>query len=160
MLPFKEILLPQGAASGLNGWTNTASECWQGFFSSSYPPATCPGARLLDWEDAGYVEWGTLLLFGGGIALSDAMFKTGLAHWLTGTLMSVLGGASAVVLLAGIVMASALLTEVASNTAVATMMAPIVISLARASGTDRTHSRHWLRDGGIAGFHAPRFHAA
>ena len=79
---------------------------------------------------------GTLLLFGGGIALSDAMFKTGLAYWLTGTLMSMLGGASAIVLLAGVVVVSALLTEVASNTAVATMMAPIVISLARASGAD------------------------
>ncbi len=64
------------------------------------------------------------------------MFKTGLAHWLTGTLMSMLGGASAIVLLAGVVVVSALLTEVASNTAVATMMAPIVISLARASGAD------------------------
>ena len=33
---------------------------------------------LLDWSDTRYVDWGTLILFGGGIALSDAMFKTGL----------------------------------------------------------------------------------
>ncbi len=50
--------------------------------------------------------------------------------------MSVLGGAPTIILLAGIVLVSALLTEVASNTAVATMMAPIVISLAHATGTD------------------------
>ena len=30
---------------------------------------------VLDWSDAKFVDWGTLLLFGGGIALSDGMFS-------------------------------------------------------------------------------------
>ena len=136
MLPFKEMLLPPGAATMLEWLDEYGVGMLAGVLLFFVPANKGSGDRLLEWEDAGYVEWGTLLLFGGGIALSDAMFKTGLAHWLTGTLMSMLGGAPAIVLLAGIVVVSALLTEVASNTAVATMMAPIVISLARASGAD------------------------
>ncbi len=136
LLPFKDLLLPAGAAATLEWLDEYGVGILAGVLLFIVPAGSAPGSRLLDWEDSDYVEWGTLLLFGGGIALSDAMFKTGLAHWLTGTLMSVLGGASTIVLLGGVVFASALLTEVASNTAVATMMAPIVISLARASGTD------------------------
>lgn len=135
-LPFKEFLLPAKAAVMLEWLDEYGVGILAGVLFFFIPAGKSSGGRLLEWEDTGYVEWGTLLLFGGGIALSDAMFKTGLAHWLTGALMSLLGGTSTVVLLAGIVVVSALLTEVASNTAVATMMAPIVISLARASGTD------------------------
>lgn len=136
VLPFKDLILPTGASTRLEWLDEYGVGVLAGVLLFFIPSGAARGGRLLEWEDSGYVEWGTLLLFGGGIALSDAMFKTGLAHWLTGTLMSMLGGASTIVLLAGIVLVSALLTEVASNTAVATMMAPIVISLARASGTD------------------------
>jgi sodium-dependent dicarboxylate transporter 2/3/5 len=136
LLPFKDQVLPSGVATMFEWLDEYGVGLLGGVLLFFVPAGGRSGERLLEWEDADYVEWGTLLLFGGGIALSDAMFKTGLAHWLTGTLMSVLGGASTIVLLAGVVIMSTVLTEVASNTAVATMMAPIVISLARASGTD------------------------
>ena len=90
----------------------------------------------LEWTDTKFVDWGTLILFGGGIALSDAMFKTGLASWIATSFVGIIGNPSTILLLFLIVLLIALLTEVTSNTAVTSMMIPIVISIARGSGAD------------------------
>lgn len=94
------------------------------------------GRFLLDWRDTRYVDWGTLVLFGGGIALSDAMFKTGLAGWIATSFVALLGTPSTFVLTAGVVFLIAMLTEVTSNTAVTTMMVPVVISIAVKTGAN------------------------
>jgi sodium-dependent dicarboxylate transporter 2/3/5 len=91
---------------------------------------------LLDWQDIRYVEWGTLLLFGGGIALSDAMFKTGLASWLAISFIGLFGAPSELLLLVVVVFFVAMLTEVTSNTAATSMAVPIVISIAQGVGHD------------------------
>lgn len=84
---------------------------------------------LLDWNDSKFIDWGTLLLFGGGIALSDAMFKTGLAGWIAKTTISLTGNLNTILLILIIVLFIDLLTEVTSNTAVTSMMVPILISI-------------------------------
>ena len=89
---------------------------------------------LLDWHDTKFVDWGTLLLFGGGIALSDAMFKTGLATWIATSFVSVLGTPSTFVMMVAIVFLVDFLTEITSNTAVTGMIVPIVISIAISTG--------------------------
>ncbi len=91
---------------------------------------------VLDWSDAKFVDWGTLLLFGGGIALSDGMFKTGLANWLAKTAVSFLGTPSTFIMMFVLIILLELLTEVTSNTAVVSMMIPIIISIARGTGND------------------------
>lgn len=85
---------------------------------------------VLDWRDVKYVEWGTLILFGGGIALSDAMFRTGLTDWLAGAFVGWIGNPAPWICLALIVLMVDFLTEVTSNTAVASMMTPVLIGLA------------------------------
>ena len=35
----------------------------------------------LSWNEARRIDWGTILLFGGGLALGELMFSTGLARW-------------------------------------------------------------------------------
>jgi sodium-dependent dicarboxylate transporter 2/3/5 len=90
---------------------------------------------VLDWHDAKYVEWGTLVLFGGGIALSDAMFKTGLTDWLASGFVGWIGHPGPWVSLTLIVLLIIFLTEVTSNTAVASMMTPVLIGLASKLGT-------------------------
>src|SRR5256885_13837767 len=40
------------------------------------------GEFTLSWRQAMGIDWGTLLLFGGGLALGDLMFSTGLAKWI------------------------------------------------------------------------------
>lgn len=91
---------------------------------------------VLDWDDARYVDWGTLLLFGGGIALSDAMFKTGLAQVLASGFITLFGRPSPLVLVIIVVIFMELLTEVTSNTAVTSMMVPILISISSGLGVD------------------------
>lgn len=84
---------------------------------------------VLDWSDSKYVDWGTLLLFGGGIALSDALFKTGLANVMASEFIKIFSHPSPLLLILVVVIFMELLTEVTSNTAVTSMMVPILISI-------------------------------
>ncbi|MDD5010977.1 MAG: SLC13 family permease, partial [Phycisphaerae bacterium] len=93
----------------------------------------------LNWrEGAAYVDWGTLLLFGGGIALSDAIFRTGLAELIATSFIGALGTPSTLLLVLGAVFLMDFLTEITSNTAVTSMMIPVMISIARGTGADPT----------------------
>ncbi len=84
---------------------------------------------LMDWESARQIPWGILILFGGGIALAGAVRDTGLASWI-GNGLSFFGGLPEVALIAVICLTITFLTEVTSNTAVATIFMPILAGLA------------------------------
>lgn len=85
---------------------------------------------VLTWKDTRYVDWGTLILFGGGIALSNAMFKTGLTEWMAVKFVALMGTPAPWVALLLVVLLVDFMTEVTSNTAVTTMMTPVLVSLA------------------------------
>jgi solute carrier family 13 (sodium-dependent dicarboxylate transporter), member 2/3/5 len=93
---------------------------------------------ILDWKDSKYVDWGTLLLFGGGIALSDALFKTGLANVIASEFIKTFGKPSTYLLVFIVVIFMDLLTEVTSNTAATSMMVPILISICTGLGVEPT----------------------
>jgi sodium-dependent dicarboxylate transporter 2/3/5 len=86
------------------------------------------------WQQAAQIDWGTLLLFGGGIALGNLMFETRLAETI-GTGLLRFSGAQSVwgIILAAIVIAI-VVSEATSNTASANMVIPVMISLATAAG--------------------------
>lgn len=87
----------------------------------------------LTWRQAASIDWGTLLLFGGGLSLGELMFKTKLAETLGRSLLDLCGTTSLWGLtLAGIYLAI-LISETTSNTAAATMVVPIMISLSMAA---------------------------
>ena len=88
---------------------------------------------LLTWNEARTIPWDVLLLFGGGLSLAAAMESTGLAKWL-GDHLTALGGLPSLALYLGLAVFVLVLSELASNTAVATMMMPIVATLATAVG--------------------------
>jgi sodium-dependent dicarboxylate transporter 2/3/5 len=89
---------------------------------------------VLTWDRAqGGMPWGVLLLFGGGLSLAAAINRGGLAQWMAQALGS-LGGMPSVLLVAAIVAAVVLLSEVASNTATAAAVLPLVGALAGAEG--------------------------
>lgn len=47
----------------------------------------------LNWEEAKEgIEWGTLILFGGGLALGSMMYKVGLSKWFGDAIVGFLGG--------------------------------------------------------------------
>lgn len=91
------------------------------------------GGGLLNWSTAVTIPWDILLLFGGGFALADGFASSGLAEWIAQQLQ-VLSGAGLVTVIAAAGLLTLLLTEVTSNTATATMLLPIVASIASAAG--------------------------
>ena len=105
--------------------------------SSSASASSGPPSRLLSWRQGVAIDWGTLLLLGGGFALSSMVFETGLADAMArGVLRDghLPGGQLTLVIAAvGLVI---YLTEVASNTATTNMMLPVLIPIAAAAGLD------------------------
>ncbi len=91
------------------------------------------GTFLLDWKIATKLPWGILLLFGGGISLAEGFQVSGLAKWLA-LQLSGLEGASILLIAFAVVILAIFLTEMTSNTATATMLMPIMASLAVAVG--------------------------
>ncbi|MBN2733740.1 MAG: SLC13/DASS family transporter [Methanomicrobiaceae archaeon] len=79
----------------------------------------------MDWEWAKKIPWGILILFGGGICLSTAFIKSGLANVIMGY-MGVMHGLPIVVAVLVVAILVSLLTEVTSNTAIASVMMPIL----------------------------------
>lgn len=93
------------------------------------------GSRLLDWETAESIPWGALVLFGGGIALATAFQSSGLSGALAGHLAG-LGKLPLPLLLVAIVVAVLMMSEIASNTATAVLMMPILAATGVAIGVD------------------------
>jgi sodium-dependent dicarboxylate transporter 2/3/5 len=86
---------------------------------------------LLSWHDAKAIPWDVLLLFGGGLSLAGAMESSGVTGWF-GEHLRGLEGLPPVALLLGVALAAVLLSEFASNTAVAAMAMPLAAGLATA----------------------------
>ena len=112
-------------------------------------------AGSLDWEDAERIDWGTLVLLGGGLSLANAVAGTDAIGWLADGVVTLLGGAPVwlvVLALLGLVVAAG---ELASNTAMAAILAPLLISLgpryAAALGTTDAGAATFLAiAGGVA----------
>jgi sodium-dependent dicarboxylate transporter 2/3/5 len=88
----------------------------------------------LGWKEAARIDWGTLLLFGGGLSLGGAMFRTGLAEAVGAGLVAWTGSGSLAALTFLFAAAALVLTETTSNTATAAMLAPLAIASAQAAG--------------------------
>jgi sodium-dependent dicarboxylate transporter 2/3/5 len=93
------------------------------------------GKFVLDWEWAKGIEWGILILFGGGIALASGVEKTGLAQWIGG-LLSGIKGLHVIVMIFLICLMMTFLSEIASNTAIAIIFMPILGATAIAIQAD------------------------
>jgi sodium-dependent dicarboxylate transporter 2/3/5 len=87
----------------------------------------------LAWTSAARIDWGTILLFGGGLALGRLMFVTGLAAHIGQTVITLSGAQSLWTVTAVAVGLSIVLTEVTSNTASTNMLVPVVISICQAA---------------------------
>src|SRR5690606_5578831 len=80
---------------------------------------------LVTWEEAVTIPWGTILLFGGGIAIAGGFQSTGLAAWI-GQHLLLLDGISLFLLVTLVIATVNLLTEITSNLATTTMLLPIL----------------------------------
>ncbi len=88
----------------------------------------------LSWEQAVRIDWGTIILFGGGLSLGKLMFDTGLANVIGTRLTDIAGVNSLWSITALSVITGILVSETTSNTASASMVIPVMISISQAAG--------------------------
>lgn len=93
-----------------------------------------PPRGPLAWKDAVQIDWGTILLFGGGLSLGSLMYSTGLAERLAHQLLGDGGESSLWMITAAATGFAILITETTSNTASASMAVPVAIAVAQAAG--------------------------
>jgi sodium-dependent dicarboxylate transporter 2/3/5 len=84
-------------------------------------------ADTVDWDDLVDIDWGTILLFGGGLSLADAMGSTDATRWVAESVFGTLIGAPVIVVIGIVVVFVVLLTEMTSNTATTSIIVPILI---------------------------------
>lgn len=90
-------------------------------------------APLLTWREARAIPWDVLLFFGGGLSLAQVMETQGLTTWL-GAGLDRLHGLPPGLIYLGVAVTVLLLSELASNLAVATMVMPIAAALGTSVG--------------------------
>jgi sodium-dependent dicarboxylate transporter 2/3/5 len=81
--------------------------------------------KIMNWEDAVKLPWGTLLLFGGGLAIAQGFQTSGLATWIAESMVQ-LNGFSTLIILMVVITAVNFLTEITSNLATTAMLLPIL----------------------------------
>ncbi len=96
------------------------------------PTSLRRGAFTISWEDAARIDWGTILLFGGGLALGRLSFETGLAAALGDGIVGLAGADDVWALTAAAIVLGVLLSELSSNTASASTVIPVIIAIAAA----------------------------
>jgi sodium-dependent dicarboxylate transporter 2/3/5 len=92
------------------------------------------GRFTLTWDQALNIEWGIILLYGGGLALGELAFTTGLAEALGKGITSWIPAPSTTALTLTFTAVAIVLSEATSNTAAANMIVPISIAVAVAAG--------------------------
>lgn len=88
--------------------------------------------RCLSWRDAAQaLSTQVILIVVASLALGMALSKTGGAHYLAQLFVSVSAGSSPTVMLSGLMLVMAVLTNIVSNNAAAVIGTPIAVSIAQ-----------------------------
>jgi len=88
----------------------------------------------ISWNDAVKIDWGTIILFGGGLSFGGLMFSTKLADFMGNVLLNITGVDTLWGITAVAIGLAIITTEVTSNTATANMLVPLMISVANTAG--------------------------
>ena len=113
------------------------------------------GGRAITWGEAVKIDWGVVLLYGGGFALGVLSFQTGLAEAVGRSMTSVLPVSGGLGLLFASVLVAVVVSETTSNTASANMVVPVVIAIAKAQGADPLEPALGATMGASLGFMLP-----
>jgi sodium-dependent dicarboxylate transporter 2/3/5 len=88
----------------------------------------------MSWAEAVRIDWGTILLFGGGLAMGSMAFSTGLAASIGQAVTSWVPSHHPLPFTILFTCFAAALSEMTSNTASASMVVPVAIAVSRAAG--------------------------
>ncbi len=124
-VPMQEYLAPVPALGWISGLSDMGIAAFGAVMMFLMPAGGGEKRTLLTWDEAVQLPWGVILLFGGGISLGQAVSRTGLSEWL-GNLLTVLEGAPALAVVFVVVALVVYLTELTSNVATMTTLAPIL----------------------------------
>jgi len=109
----------------------------------------------LTWEQAVGIDWGIILLFGGGLAMGALAFSTGLAESMGRGITTWLPVHSKLTLTVLFTAIAIVMSEAASNTASANMIVPVAIAVAQAAGVDPIEPALGATLGASMGFMMP-----
>ena len=109
----------------------------------------------LSWEQAVRIDWGIILLFGGGLAMGALAFSTGLAEAMGHGITSWLPVHSSFSLTVLFTAIAIVMSEAASNTASANMIVPVAIAVAQAAGINPLEPALGATFGASMGFMMP-----
>lgn len=94
-------------------------------------------SHVVKWKEiAESTDWGVLILFGGGITLSNILKVTGASLFLAGGIIDFINEASTIVFILLTITFVVFLTELASNTASTALLIPIFIAIAESLKLD------------------------
>jgi sodium-dependent dicarboxylate transporter 2/3/5 len=88
----------------------------------------------LTWDEALRIDWGIVLLYGGGLAMGGLAFSTGLAEAMGRGITGWLPSHGTVALTILFTATAIVLSEATSNTAAANMIVPVAIAVSQAAG--------------------------
>ena len=93
------------------------------------PSRSNHGERLIDWKTATKLNWGIVILFGGGFALAGGFEQSGLSSWVA-TKMTGMAGMPPLLMIGSTCGLLTFLTELTSNTATTQIVLPLLGALA------------------------------
>lgn len=96
------------------------------------------GKPLLEWDDTQRLPWGILLLFGGGMALANALKACGVMDSIAGVFAGS-PDAGLFFISVSLIVAALFLTEVISNLALVLVFVPVVGAIAQGMGIHPLH---------------------
>ena len=109
----------------------------------------------LTWEEASRIDWGIVLLFGGGLSMGALADSTGLTTAMGRGLAASMDQPSAFMLTAVFTAVAIVISEAASNTASATIIVPIAIAVSEAAGVSPLEPALGATFGASMGFMMP-----
>ena len=119
-------------------------------------PVDWTGRRFtLTWDQALKIDWGVILLFGGGLAMGQLAFSTGLAEAMGKGITAWLPSQTTMALTMLFTGAAIVLSEATSNTAAANMIVPIAIAVSQAAGVSPLQPALGATLGASMGFMMP-----
>ncbi len=90
--------------------------------------------NLIKWDDIKGVSWGVFLIIGAGLTLGDTLTRSGATDWISALVGPYIASLPFILVLAGIVTLSALLTNLLNNTTIAAVFVPILMSVSQSTG--------------------------
>jgi sodium-dependent dicarboxylate transporter 2/3/5 len=109
----------------------------------------------LTWTEASRIDWGIVLLFGGGLAMGRLSESTGLSAALGHGIAGRFPDAGVVGLTMVFTAIAVVMSETASNTAAANIIVPTAIAVAKAAGVDPLQPALGATLGASLGFMMP-----